>query len=76
MNDFYSNIILNDEETEAAIFEGKKRKYFLEKNKDYWIEQEKKGIENHEEEKRLNRIKSKLKPSFPVLTTQKPSVNS
>lgn len=59
----YESIELTEEETKDAILEGKKKKYFYLKSKDYWIEQEQKAIENHEEEKRLNRIKSKIKPS-------------
>jgi hypothetical protein len=37
----WDNIVLTDEEREAAIIEGKKRKYFHEKNKEYWEAQEK-----------------------------------
>lgn len=33
-------IVLNDEEREAAYFEGQKKKYFHEKFKPYWDEQE------------------------------------
>jgi hypothetical protein len=38
--DFYRNIELTPEEIEEAIFEGKKKKYFREKHKPYWEEQE------------------------------------
>lgn len=34
-------VILNEEETKAALFEGKKKKYFHVKHEAYWIEQEK-----------------------------------
>lgn len=36
----YRDIELTHEEIEAAILEGKKRKYFREKHKDYWEEKE------------------------------------
>ncbi len=43
--DFYRGIELNADELEAAILEGKIKKYFYEKNKDYWQEREKgKGV--------------------------------
>jgi hypothetical protein len=32
----YESIELTEEEIKAAIYEGKKRKYFHERNKDYW----------------------------------------
>lgn len=38
---FYDNIELTTEEIEAALLEGRKKKYFHEKNKDYWVTQEK-----------------------------------
>jgi hypothetical protein len=37
---FYQSIELTPEEVEEAIFEGKKKKHFHEKNKEYWQEQE------------------------------------
>lgn len=37
----WDDIVLTEQEKEAAILEGKKRKYFHEKNKDYWVYQEK-----------------------------------
>lgn len=37
-------IVLNDEEREAAYFEGQKKKFFLEKFKPYWDEQERQNI--------------------------------
>lgn len=37
---FYEDIVLTPEEIEEAIFEGKKKKYFRERNKEYWDEQE------------------------------------
>lgn len=36
----WDDIVLTEEEKEAAIVEGKKRKYFFEKSKDYWEAQE------------------------------------
>lgn len=41
--DFYKDIELTEEEIEAAIFEGKVKKYFHETHKEYWQEQESKG---------------------------------
>lgn len=32
----WDDIVLTEEEKEAAIVEGKKRKYFHEKHKEYW----------------------------------------
>jgi hypothetical protein len=37
---FYSPILLTEEEIEEALHEARKRKYFKEKHKDYWIQQE------------------------------------
>lgn len=37
---FYESIILTEEEVREAIIEGKKKKYFREKNREYWIEKE------------------------------------
>ena len=37
----YDSIELSESELAAAILEGKKKKYFHEKNKDYWLGQEK-----------------------------------
>jgi hypothetical protein len=39
---FYESIELTEEELEEAIFQGKVKKYFKEKHKDYWNEQENK----------------------------------
>lgn len=36
----WDDIVLTEEEKEAAIVEGKKRKYFFEKNREYWESQE------------------------------------
>lgn len=44
MKSFYESIELTDEELKAAILEGKKKKYFKEQHKDYWIEAEKKKV--------------------------------
>lgn len=38
----WDDIVLTDEEKEAAIVEGKKRKWFHERNKEYWDAQVKK----------------------------------
>ena len=38
--EIYDAIELTEEELKAAILEGKKKKYFHEKNKDYWEKQE------------------------------------
>lgn len=47
-DDFYDKIELTEEEIKAAILEGKKRKYFKEQHKDYWIEAEaKKKVKKH-----------------------------
>lgn len=32
----YEHIVLTEKEKEDAILEGKKKKYFHERNKDYW----------------------------------------
>lgn len=56
--DLYDHIELTESEISEALREGKIKKYFRLKNYDYWLAQEAKAIENHEEEKRLNRIKS------------------
>jgi hypothetical protein len=37
---FYDSIELTPEELQAAILDGKKRKYFKEKNQAYWESQE------------------------------------
>lgn len=36
----WDDIVLTEEEKEAAIVEGKKRKWFHERNKEYWQKQE------------------------------------
>ena len=36
----YESIELTEEETKAAILEAKKKKYFHEKHREYWQEQE------------------------------------
>jgi hypothetical protein len=38
--DPYKDIELTPEEIEAALYEGKKKKYFHEKSKEYWQERE------------------------------------
>jgi thymidylate synthase len=43
---YYEHIQLSLEETVQAIEEGKKKKYFHEKNKSYWEEQEKKKVKS------------------------------
>lgn len=55
----WDNIELTDEELQAAVTEGKKKKHFHEKHIDFWIAEEKKAIERHEEEKRIARDKRK-----------------
>lgn len=43
-NELYGDIELTDEELKAAVMEGKKKKYFHERSKQYWENQEvKKG---------------------------------
>lgn len=37
-------VVLTDEEREEAYFEGQKKKYFREKHKAYWDEQERQNI--------------------------------
>lgn len=58
MATIYDSVILDEAETQAALHEGRVKKYFHLKSRDYWLAQEQKAIDNHEEEKRLNRIKS------------------
>lgn len=41
MSDFYNSIELTPEELQSAILEGKKKKYFHEKNKGHWASLEK-----------------------------------
>ena len=53
---FYDNITLTEEELKEAIVEGKKRKYFKEKNKEYWQSQEKENKPNHEKQISIPRI--------------------
>lgn len=38
--DFYEMVELTEEETKEALLEGKIKKYFKEKNKEYWQSQE------------------------------------
>jgi hypothetical protein len=56
----YDEIELSLEETVAAIEEGKRKKFFHLRSADYWKAEEQKAIDAHEEEKRLNRLKSSL----------------
>lgn len=37
---FYDHVHLTEDEVKAAIYEGKKKKYFAEKHANYWKEQE------------------------------------
>jgi len=37
----WDDIVLTEEEKEAAIVEGKKRKFFHDRNQEYWQKQEK-----------------------------------
>lgn len=55
----WDNIELTDQEKEEALIEGRKRKYFREKNKPYWIAEEQAAIARHEEAKRIARDKRK-----------------
>lgn len=55
----YSHIQLTDEEIQAAITEGKKRKWFHERNVEHWIKEEQAAIARHEEDKRIAREKRK-----------------
>ena len=54
---YYEHIQLTLEETIKAIEEGRRKKYFHEKNKDYWEQQEKQAIERAEEDKRIAKLK-------------------
>jgi hypothetical protein len=42
--DFYRDIPMSEDEKAEAIFEGQKRKYFREKNADYWNEKEQNSV--------------------------------
>jgi hypothetical protein len=41
INAWFESIVLTDQEIKDALLEGKKCKYFREKSKEYWEEQEK-----------------------------------
>jgi hypothetical protein len=56
---FYDHIELTPKEVEAALLEARKRKYFHEKNKSYWEEQEQNAVLRAEEEKIERRAKRK-----------------
>jgi hypothetical protein len=43
-DDFYRVIELTDAEKEAAYLEGQKKKFFKEKHRSYWVEQEAKKV--------------------------------
>lgn len=51
----YNSIELTPEEIEAAIMEGKKKKFFRIRNADYWKEQFAKADQAHEDEKKAKR---------------------
>lgn len=55
----WDNIELTEEEKAEALTEGRKRKYFHDKNKPYWIAEEQAAIARHEEAKRIARDKRK-----------------
>ena len=55
----WDNIELTDEEREQALIEAKKRRYFHEKNIDFWLAESMKAIEREEEDKRQRRLKRK-----------------
>lgn len=42
--EFYNDIILTEEETREALLEGRIKKYYREKHKQYWEEQEGKKV--------------------------------
>lgn len=44
--EFYNEIILTEEETREALLEGRIKKYFHEKNREYWQSLEEKKIKN------------------------------
>jgi protein tyrosine phosphatase len=50
---FYDVIELTEQEKEAAILEAKVRKYFREKNAQYWAEQNAKVLEDGESVRQL-----------------------
>lgn len=45
---YYSNIFLTPEEIEEALEEGRKKKFFHQKSREYWTDQEK-GVTKTEE---------------------------
>ena len=55
----YDNIQLTQEELEAAILEGRKKKWFKEANQAYWQREEEKAIARKEEANRIEREKRK-----------------
>lgn len=57
---------LTDEEAEAALLEGRRKKFFRLRNEQYWIGEHKKAEQRHEDEKANNRIKSKIKKTVTV----------
>jgi len=46
MPTIYDSIELSEQEIKDALLEARKKKYFHEKNKDYWMAQEKEGAES------------------------------
>lgn len=53
----WDDIVLTEEEKDAAIAEGKKKKYFYEKHKEHWIMAATIAEENYEAEKIRSRLR-------------------
>lgn len=51
-------IVLTPEEAAEAYYEGQKKRYFHEKNREYWARQAELAVEKHEEEKAQKRVRS------------------
>lgn len=58
MTNYYDKIELSLTETVEAIQEAKRKKFFHIRNAWYWEKEQEKASLAHEEEKRLNRMKS------------------
>lgn len=58
MSTVYDEIELTPEEIENALLEGRKRKFFHLRNREYWQEQYRLADELHEEDNRRQREKA------------------
>ena len=59
----YSQIPLTDEELSEAILDGKRKKFFHERNKEHWIQEELDALEREKqakEEARRKRLNQKI----------------